>query len=448
MTAAESPWAAIGLFSIGMLVLIGILAVLKKTTRLSAETVRKFFHLGGGAAALTLPWLFDSLWPVAVLAGMCVLLFLTLRLVPRLREGPGQVLQSVTRQSVGEFSFLFGVLAVFAIASDDVVIYSIGILVLAIADTAAALVGVFYGQHAYEVPGGKKSAEGSSAFLLTAFLCAHVPLLLFTDTGRLESLIIAFNVAVLLMLAEADAARGIDNLVLPVLVVVLLELFIDMSVFDLALNCVVIVALGALVFVYRNRTTLSPDALIGAMLSGYVYWQFGGWQWMVPPLILFATYTKLVGRPPLKDSRPFHADVLLAIIAPGLVLATLNAVLEVPNLFAPYATVWAANLAAIGTLHGWLADPAVPSFRLMALNGARSLIVLIPSLLIAGETQIGVVLAGLCAIPIALLLLLGARRRLVAGPTEPAAWARLALSVAVGAAVSFIVSGSIQERLS
>ena len=447
MILGASPWVGIGAFAAGVMALIGTLAILRKTTGLSAESIRKLFHLGGGATALALPWLFDSLWPVAVLAGASAVLFFALRVVPRLREGPGQVLLSVTRQSIGEFSFLLGVLTIFAIASEDVVIYSISILVLAVADTAAALVGVFYGRHAYDVPGGKKSTEGSSAFLLTAFLCAHVPLLLFTETGRLESLLIAFNAAVLLMLAEADAARGIDNFILPVLVVVLLELFIDMSVFELALNSAVIIALGVLVFAYRNRTTLSPDALIGAALAGYVFWLFGGWQWMVPPLILFATYTKLVGQPQLEGSRPFHADVLLAIVAPGVLLVTLHAVLELPTLYAPYVAVWAANLAVIGTLHGWLADPDTPNRRLMLINGARSLIVLIPALLIAGTVRVSDLVAASLAILLALLLILGSRKRLMAGPTEPAAWARVTLSVTMGVLASFVISGAIQERL-
>lgn len=448
MTVGLSPWINMGLFAAGMVGLIGILTVLQRTTYLSAEAVRKLFHLGGGAAALSLPWLFDSLWPVAALAGGSMLLFLALRVLPGLRAGPGQVLQSVSRQSIGEFSFLLGVLTVFAIAADSVVIYSIGILVLAVADTAAALVGVFYGQHTYDVPGGSKSTEGSGAFLLTAFLCVHVPLLLFTDTGRLETLLISLNAAGLLMLAEADAARGIDNFVLPVLVVVLLELFIDMSAVALSWNCIVILALGLLVFAYRNRTTLSSDALIGAALAGYVFWLFGGWQWLVAPLTLFATYTHLVGRPSLGTSRPFHADVLLAIVAPALMMVTLYAVLNVSLFYAAYVAVWAATLAVIGTFHGWLASEVASTRRLAAINSVRSLVVLVPAMLVAGEARVWVVIATLCSVPAALALIVASREKLVAQPTRPGAWIRVALSVSVGTLLSFAIIGILQERFS
>ncbi len=447
MTIGLPPWTTMGLFVATVVGMIGLLAILQRTTRLSSEAVRKLFHVGGGAMALSLPWLFEALWPVVVLTAGCALLFLGMRVVPRLSSGPGQVLKSVSRQSIGEFSFLLGVLSVFVIAADSVVIYSIGILVLAVADTAAALVGVFYGHHTYEVPGGRKSAEGSAAFLLMAFLCVHVPLLLFTDTGRLETLLIALNAAVLLMLAEADAARGIDNFVLPVLVVVLLKLFIHMSAVALAWNSVVIVALGLLVFAYRNRTTLSPDALIGAALAGYVFWLFGGWQWLVAPLILFATYTPLVGRPALAESRPFHADVLLAIMTPAVVLATLYAVVQFRTLYPSYVAVWAANLAVIGTFHGWLADDTVPTRRLVAINTARSLVVLIPALVIVADTPVWVILATLCSVPFALALIVPSRAKLVAEPTRPGAWARVTLSVSLGTLASFTLFGILQEQL-
>ena len=141
------------------------------------------------------------------------------------------------------------------------------------------------------------------------------------------------------------------------LVVVLLDAFLEMQAIEITIHFGVIVALGLLAFFYRNRTTLSADALIGATLVGYILWLFGGWQWLVAPLILFATYTRLLGRPRLTGSREFHADVLLAIVAPGVALVTAYEVLELEALYLPYVAVWSANLAIIGTLHRQLEAP-------------------------------------------------------------------------------------------
>jgi phytol kinase len=424
-------------FLVGLLLLGVLLRVLQRTTRLSPEAIRKLFHLGGGAAALSLPWLFDAVWPVLALAAGLVGCFVLLRIVPALRAGPGQVLQAVSRHSRGEFWFLLGVLTTFAVARASAVVYSIGILVLALADTAAALVGVLHGQHRFEVPGGSKSLEGSAALFVTALLCVHVPLWLFTDAGWLVAFLVAFNVSVPLMLAESDTARGFDNFVLPVLVVVMLDVFLGMGAARLVLHGLVVAALCVFGFVYQERTTLSADALIAAALVGYLFGLFGGWQWLVAPVAMFSTYTWLVGRPRLATSRPFHAGVLLAIAGPGVVLATGHAVLGSQILYPPFVAVWGANMAVIGTLHDWLKDPRVASLRLALVNSAKSLVVLVPGVVAAGSYETpalaGIVLA--VAVSLVLFILSGAAVR--REPTRPGAWSRVTLSVAGGTFVGF-----------
>ncbi|MDH4063161.1 MAG: hypothetical protein OEW19_02080, partial [Acidobacteriota bacterium] len=427
-----TPWLPMAVFVLGVLLLVLLLLVLQRTTNLSPESIRKLFHLGAGAAALSLPWLFDAVWPVAVLASGLAVSLALLRTLPALRAGPGRLLQAVSRPSRGEFWFLLGVLTTFSVARTSAVVYTIGILVLALADTAAALVGVAHGRHTFEVPGGSKSLEGSAALFVTALICVHLPLWLFTDAGWLVAFLVAFNVSMPLMLAEGGTTRGFDNFVLPVLVVVMLDVFLGMGAARLVLHGVVVAALCVLGFVYRERTTLSADALIAAALVGYLFGLFGGWQWLVAPVAMFSTYTWLVGRPPLPTSRPFHAGVLLAIAAPGVVLATGHAVLGSHLLYPPFVAVWGANLAVIGTLHDWLRDPRVASLRRASVNGAKSLVVLVPGVAAAGSyetpTLVGIVLA--VAVSLVLFILTGAALR--REPTRPAAWSRVTLSVAGG----------------
>ena len=56
---------------------------------------------------------------------------------------------------------------------------------------------------------GDKSAEGSLACFVVALLCTLVPLLLFTQTGRSQTLLIALIVALLATMLEAVAWRGL-----------------------------------------------------------------------------------------------------------------------------------------------------------------------------------------------------------------------------------------------
>lgn len=449
MTGATgiSPWLGIVAVVALAFFLSGVVRFLQRKTDAPAETIRKLFHLGGGGVALALPWLFDALWPVLMLFVASMLIFIMLRVVPALREGPGQILHAVPRESIGEFWFMLGVVTIYVIAGDDVAVYSIGILILAVADMAAALIGLFYGQHSFAVSGGTKSAEGSSAFLLTAFLCVHVPILLFTEVGRLESLLIAINVGLLLMFAEAGAARGSDNFMLPVLVVVLLDAFLEMRATEIAMHFGVIVALGLLAFFYRSRTTLSADALISATLVAYIFWLFGGWRWLVAPLILFATYTWLLGRPRLTGSREFHADILLAIAAPGLTLVTAYEVLELDGLYLPYVAVWSANLAIIGILHRQLEAPerALPQFAVS--NTLKSLVVMIPGMLVAAQYSSWSLAATFLSVPAALWLFALVGRSLKFEPTRPSAWGNVAVAVGGGTLLSFGLLGSIHGLL-
>ena len=431
------PWLGIAIVIAMVLLLGGALHIVQRKTDASPETVRKVFHLGGGAIALGLPWLFDELWPVLLLSGLSMVGFVLIRVIPVLRRGAGQILQAVPRETAGEFWFLLGVTVIYAIAGNDIVVYSIGILILAVADTAAALVGIFYGQHSFDVPGGIKSAEGSIACLLTAFLCVHVPVLLFTDAGRLESLLVALNISLLIMFAEAGAARGSDNFVLPILVVVFFKTFLEMPVSELVLNFLVILALVSLGLFYRNRTTLSADALIVAVLAGYIFWFFGGWRWTVAPVVLFATYTRLVGRPRLENFQLFHADVILAVVSPSVFLVTVYKTGNLEGLYLPYVAVWSAILAIIATLHGQLQRPNRFLLRLGGVSVLKSLVVMIPGVLVGNDYRSWALAATFLTVPAALATFNLIGRSLLFEPTRPSAWWNVSAAVSAGALVSF-----------
>ena len=85
----------------------------------------------------------------------------------------------------------------YALTALEPVLYVVPLLLLGLADPAAALAD---GRRAGEEG---TSREASVAFAAVAFLCVHVPLLVFTPTGRAESLWVAAIVAVL-----GDVAAG------------------------------------------------------------------------------------------------------------------------------------------------------------------------------------------------------------------------------------------------
>ena len=213
---------------------------------LHPEFTRKALHVAMGLAALSFPWLFAHAWPVVLLAGMSISLFAVLRFFPPLRRGLGAVIYSVKRNSLGEFYFPAGILAVFLISYDDVLLYSVSILTLALADPAAAFVGMRCGRPWYWGRRSAKTIQGSLAFLLVTVMLVLLLLKTQAEPDGVRSLLVAVNLAVPLMLVEASAQNGLDNLLVPVSAVFLLKWLLACSVpaLSLILPCAVLVTVA------------------------------------------------------------------------------------------------------------------------------------------------------------------------------------------------------------
>ncbi len=210
-----NPWLGIGLVLALFAVLTAGLHAYGRSHRVDPELLRKSFHVGMGIVALALPWLFSSPWPVFLLTALFVLGLSARRASPSLRGILGEAIDGVGRRSLGEVWFPLAVGLLFLISGGDPLTFCIPMLILTLADAAAALVGARYGTLRLLPGRGEKSVEGSLAFFVLAFLSTQIPLLLFTDTGRTETLLIALGLALHTMLLEAIAGRGLDNLLIP-----------------------------------------------------------------------------------------------------------------------------------------------------------------------------------------------------------------------------------------
>ena len=110
---------------------------------------------------------------------------------------------------------MLGTCAVFVLSAGDALMFCIPILVLTLADTAAALVGTWYGRHRYPSYHGEKTVEGSAAFFVVGLGCAYLPLSLFAPNTGAEHMAAAVLVAATTTALEAIAGRGLDNLLVP-----------------------------------------------------------------------------------------------------------------------------------------------------------------------------------------------------------------------------------------
>lgn len=256
-----NPWLGIAIILGVLAALIAGLTLLRRYATPHAEATRKLVHVGMGLVTLSLPWLFTQFWPIVVLAVIATSGLLVLRLKV-FRDGAGAVLGSVDRSWSGEVCFSAGIAALFALYLWDheqrLVLFVIPLLLLAIADAAAALVGVRWGRRHYPTWGGSKSLEGSAAFLLAALPCSLIPLLLLTDMTLSRAALTSALLSAIATLVEALAGKGLDNLLLPVLGFLLLQGLLGWSESALLVSLLVVVLLtGALVLLLLRHQVVN-----------------------------------------------------------------------------------------------------------------------------------------------------------------------------------------------
>ncbi len=265
-----NPWMGMGFVIVLFAALMSGLRAYRHWSSPDPEVLRKLLHIGMGLVTLSFPCLFAASWPVLLLTVVFTLLLALLRVSPAMQRLLGGVIDGVRRDSMGEIYFPLAVGMVFLLSAGEPVTFCIPILILALADAAAALIGRRYGTLRYATVHGVKSVEGSVAFLAVAFLSTHLPLLLFTETGPAESLLIALTVALLVMLLEAVAWRGLDNLFIPLGAFVLLSAFLELDVTALATRLSIAVSLVAACGIACRRRAIVNEERV--MISRNLSW--------------------------------------------------------------------------------------------------------------------------------------------------------------------------------
>jgi phytol kinase len=430
-----NPWLAM---AVELAVLVGLMVALRVIQRrggISAESSRKLYHISGGLTTLSFPWVFTSPWPVVALTAITIPTLLTLKYVRALKGNLGAVLYSVERKSFGEVYFPLSVCLLFILADGNALLYSIPILILAFADTVAAVIGVRYGRMVYETTDGHKSTEGSAAFFVVAFLSVLVPLLLFSDTGRVEVLGISVVLGLLVMMAEAIAWRGLDNLFIPLSSFFLLKTLLRLDARALLVELLVTAVLSGIAFFWRSRTTLNGGAIMAAILGAYLIWALGGWQWLLVPFAVFMTYTTLLHKTTLDAKRTISTQAIFSVAAVGLLWLFFSRSLSRPEFFYPFTIAFAAHLPIIGMVRHRYAVPDVAPARLLASNIVRGWLVLaVAYLVFDGPTLIFVLhaLVGLAGITLAALAFYVTQPDLAGYPTDWPRWRREAVCAGVG----------------
>ena len=339
-------WSGIIFVLVILLFSMLVIKLIDKKLKLHSEIKRKLFHMTMGLVMLTFPFIFTSYISV-VLVGIISLIVLLVLRNTKLKKSIGDVLYGVERESLGEVFFAISVVTIFYLSKGDKILYSIPILILTFADSVAALIGKNYAKkNLAEANEDAKSIEGSFMFFMVAFMMCLVPLLLFTDVGREETLIISAIVGLNTCLIEMISHTGNDNLLIPLTTFGLICMHIKLDVWVLRRDLLILGVIFLLVMIANRIKTWSKLALAETLVIGYLTISLYGLYAIIPPLILFLTVLTLPKikeseKQNLYDARIIETNVIIGIAICGIVAITGWR----KELFMIYATCYAMHLS-------------------------------------------------------------------------------------------------------
>lgn len=182
------------------------------------ERTRTLVHVASGILALGLPALFGSPWPVVVMA----VLFAGSMIVSR-RLGLLGSIHDVPRETVGAAMYPLGIATAYVLTEGQLPAYPIAILALGLGDPAAALAGRRWAHRHVAIWGTRRSIEGSVAGCLVSGAAAVVVLQLVGGLDLPSLLALAAAVGVVVALAEATSPLGFDNVTIPALAALVVD---------------------------------------------------------------------------------------------------------------------------------------------------------------------------------------------------------------------------------
>ncbi|GBD51308.1 MULTISPECIES: diacylglycerol/polyprenol kinase family protein [Microcystis] len=212
MELSHSLLFSISLVACYLAVLILIAEKLKSVFSTDGEITRKVVHIGTGNVILFAWWLNIPAWvgiSAAILAAIIAILSYFFPILPSLN--------SVGRRSWGTFFYAvsIGVLVAYFWPISHPEYAAMGILIMALGDGLAALVGQNFGQHPYKIFGSGKSLEGSLTMLGVSFLVSLI-ILSFVNGINPPIILVSLLTAIGATILETFSKLGIDNLTVPV----------------------------------------------------------------------------------------------------------------------------------------------------------------------------------------------------------------------------------------
>ena len=206
---------ALALPSLLIVPAMGLLSRIKSESPIGCELKRKSLHIAVGFTALAFPLFLTSVWMVLSAITIVLCWMAAVRIVPALRKRFGCVLHDADRESFGEVYFGFAIACLLMLPQPGLVHYAAPILILTLADSAAAIAGRAWPVGPLRGLTSGKTMSGCIAFALTAFIVTFALLTWFAPVDSTRIIAVSLITAIVSAYTEAISPRGFDNLTVP-----------------------------------------------------------------------------------------------------------------------------------------------------------------------------------------------------------------------------------------
>jgi dolichol kinase len=183
------------------------------------EGSRKFLHIMTGNIAFLLPIFITR--EVMAFAAAAPFIFLTFLMSPYTPIKSIRSRTSTAGHGMGlvYYSITWTILAY--LFFDNMVVIAISILAMSYGDGLASIFGTKFGKRKYNIFGDQKSYIGSLSMFVFTFITIIIALIYYEITITYYILLVMLFISVIAALVEALTPKGLDNLTVPFVCVVL-----------------------------------------------------------------------------------------------------------------------------------------------------------------------------------------------------------------------------------
>jgi uncharacterized protein (TIGR00297 family) len=286
---AFSDWTYLFFFFLGLFLLIVIAEVIRHRLGASPEATRKTVHIVTGLLVALTPFVLHSMWPMVILGA-----FFTLADYIAVKYHLLKSMHGTRRSTYGTVFYpLSFVLLVLLLWDHNRIILIISMLIMALADAAAGIVGeVVHHPRTIHFGPEKKSVQGSTAMFLCSFVIIGLLLSIFPEASRsplgvTDIIWISAISAFIATMCEVVSFRGSDNLTVPLGAAFALYYMLNESRADAVVFTIGMGLASLLAFLSYRLKFLDASGSVATLILGTLVFGVGGWAFTFPILTFF-----------------------------------------------------------------------------------------------------------------------------------------------------------------